>query len=54
VDFLRARGKPVIDLSTEVIPHFLGRICTFHNARYHRDIGTSESLQRAEAEFPSS
>jgi len=54
LDFLRACGKPMIDLSTEVIPHFLGRICTFHNARYHRDIGTSESLQQAEAEFPSS
>jgi mannose-1-phosphate guanylyltransferase len=52
-DFLVACGKPVIDLSTEVIPHFLGRICTFHNAWYHRDIGTIESLRRAEAEFPS-
>jgi mannose-1-phosphate guanylyltransferase len=50
-DFLAARGKAVIDLSTEVIPYFLGRICTFHNERYHRDIGTIESLQRAEADF---
>jgi mannose-1-phosphate guanylyltransferase len=51
VDFLASRRKEVIDLSTEVIPAFLGRICTFHNSEYHRDIGTPESLQRAELEF---
>lgn len=51
VDFLERTGKRVIDLSTELIPHFLGRICTFHNADYHRDIGTPESLRRAEAQF---
>ena len=51
VDFLERTGKQVIDLSTEVIPHFLGRICTFHNTGYHRDIGTPESLRKAEAEF---
>lgn len=53
VDFLEALGKEVIDLSTEVIPAFLGRICIFHNSDYHRDIGTLESLRRAEGEFPS-
>jgi mannose-1-phosphate guanylyltransferase len=51
VGFLERMGREVIDLSTEVIPHFLGRICTFHNADYHRDIGTPESLRLAEAEF---
>ena len=51
VDFLRDLGKQIIDLSTEVIPHFLGRICTFENTVYHRDIGTLESLAKAEAEF---
>ena len=51
VDFLRDLGKEIIDLSTEVIPHFLGRICTFQNTVYHRDIGTLESLAKAEAEF---
>jgi len=50
--FLAAMRKPVIDLSTEVIPHFTGRICTFFNDAYHRDIGTLESLAKAEAEFP--
>jgi mannose-1-phosphate guanylyltransferase len=51
VDFLASLGRPVIDLSTEVLPHFLGRICTFHNADYHRDIGTPESLRKAELEY---
>ncbi|MDR3517471.1 MAG: nucleotidyltransferase family protein [Azospirillaceae bacterium] len=49
---LAALGKPVIDLSTEIIPHFLGRICTYHNADYHRDIGTIESLDQAQRDFP--
>ena len=51
IEFLGALGKPVIDLSTEVLPHFLGRMVTYHNANYHRDIGTPESLAIAEAEF---
>jgi len=51
VDFLEGLGKEVIDLSTEVISAFLGRIYTFLNSDYHRDIGTSESLQQAEMEF---
>jgi mannose-1-phosphate guanylyltransferase len=51
LDFLAGLGKRVIDLSTEVLPHFMGRICTWHNRVYHRDIGTLESLRRAEHEF---
>ena len=51
LSFLATFGKPAIDLSTEVIPHFLGKICTFPNTVYHRDIGTVESLQMAEHEF---
>ncbi len=51
--FLAALGKEVIDLSTEVIPHYIGRIATFHNLGYHRDIGSPESLARAERDFES-
>jgi mannose-1-phosphate guanylyltransferase len=51
LDFLASLGKPVIDLSTEVIPHFLGRMATFHNADYHRDIGSEQSLRAAEREY---
>ena len=51
IDFLHGLGKPIIDLSTEVLPNFIGRINTFINTDYHRDIGTLESLRKAEAEF---
>jgi mannose-1-phosphate guanylyltransferase len=51
VDFIASLGKAFVDLSTEVIPRFLGRITTFHNTDYHRDIGTCDSLRRAEAEY---
>ena len=51
IDFLKETGKEVIDLSSEVIPHFVGRIQTFENSIYHRDIGTAASLQLAEMEF---
>jgi mannose-1-phosphate guanylyltransferase len=51
IDFLRATGRSIIDLSTEVIPAFLGRIATYHNTDYHRDIGTVESLAKAEREY---
>lgn len=50
-DVLRRLGKPIIDISTEVISKFLGRIGTFANTRYHRDIGTPDSLLCAEREF---
>lgn len=53
IEFLESLGKPIIDLSTEVLPHYLGRICTFFNADYHRDIGTPDGLRKAELEFPS-
>lgn len=52
VDFLAVLGTEVIDFSTEVLPHFVGRINTFHNATYHRDIGTVESLLAAQQEYP--
>lgn len=52
VSFLAAMGKDVIDLSTEVLPCYLGRMYTFHNDDYHRDIGTPESLASAHREFP--
>jgi mannose-1-phosphate guanylyltransferase len=51
INFLATLGKENIDLSTEVIPRYLERMCTFHNSDYHRDIGTPESLAKAEREF---
>ena len=51
IDFMAGLRRDFVDLSTEVIPHFLGRIATFHNTRYHRDIGTLDSLAAAEREY---
>jgi mannose-1-phosphate guanylyltransferase len=51
MDFLASLGKEMVDFSTEVLPHFMGRINTFHNKVYHRDIGTIESLRIAQQEF---
>ena len=50
--FIATLNKPVVDLSTEVLPAYLGRMCIFRNTVYHRDIGTLESLSKAEAEYP--
>ena len=51
ISFMASLNKSVIDLSTEVLPHFLGRMCTYQNHHYHRDIGNIESLLLAEQEF---
>jgi mannose-1-phosphate guanylyltransferase len=44
-------GKGVVDLSTEIIPNYLGRILCVETNGYHRDIGNPESLRRAHSEF---
>lgn len=49
--YLDSMGTEVIDFSTEVLPRFIGRINTYFNDRYHRDIGTLESLAAARLEF---
>jgi mannose-1-phosphate guanylyltransferase len=51
IDIVAARGTRVVDLSTEIIPGFIGRILCVETNGYHRDIGTPESLRRACAEF---
>jgi mannose-1-phosphate guanylyltransferase len=51
IDFLSSLSKEVIDFSTEVLPHYIGRIQVYHNDDYHRDIGTPQSLKQAELEF---
>ena len=51
LEYLATLHQSTIDLSTQVIPNFLGKIWTFHNDIYHRDIGTPESLALAQKEF---
>ena len=40
----------VTDFSTEVLPHFLGKIATWENQKIHRDIGTIEMLKEAQTD----
>ena len=51
IDFISSLHKPFVDISTEVLPRYIGHIGTFHNDDYHRDIGTPDSLMLAEHEF---
>lgn len=50
-DFLENLNKERIDISTEVLPNFIGQIATFHNDVYHRDIGTIESYALSQVEI---
>ena len=52
VDMMANLGNEDIDLSTEVIPHLLGKILTYRNNCYHRDIGTHSSWVMANIDFP--
>lgn len=51
IDFIASLGTEFVDLSTQVLPHYLGRMATYHNTLYHRDIGTPESLAAADREL---
>jgi len=50
VEVIASFGGPVVDLSTDIIPRFVGRIRCVETQGYHRDIGTPESLRRAIAD----
>ena len=41
----------ITDFSTEVLPHFLGRIATWENKGVHRDIGAIQSLLDAQQDL---
>jgi mannose-1-phosphate guanylyltransferase len=51
LQFLESLGKEEIDFSNEVLPNYLGKINTFHNNVYHRDIGNIESYEAANKDF---
>lgn len=40
------------EISLEIVPRLLGRMNTWHNTIYHRDIGNPASLAAAESDFP--
>jgi mannose-1-phosphate guanylyltransferase len=47
LNWIRERPE-ITDFSNEVIPHFLGKIATWHNNGVMRDIGTPEALRAAQ------
>ncbi len=49
--FLESLNNPIIDFSLDVIPKFIGRIFTFKNTVYHRDIGNPASYALGLDEF---
>ena len=52
VDMMANLGKEQADFSTGVIPHLLGKMLTYSNTCYHRDIGTLPSWIKANQDFP--
>ena len=46
-----AKNSKITDISTEIIPSNLGKIYTYLNSKYHRDIGNLESLRLANSEY---
>ncbi len=51
LDFLKSLNKSNIDFSIEVIPQFMGRINTYLNSIYHKDIGTINSYAEAQIDI---
>lgn len=50
-EFLNFLDKKDIDFSNDVLPCYMGRINTFLNDVYHRDIGTVESYAKSQKEI---
>ena len=51
IEFCINLNKKNIDFSNEVLPMFMGKINTFLNDVYHRDIGNIESFAMAQIEI---
>jgi len=50
-DFLHSLNKKDIDFSNDILPAYMGKINTFLNDVYHRDIGCIESYALAQVEY---
>lgn len=51
VNWMSGVCKTKVDFSNDVIPYFLGKIFTYYNTLYHRDIGTMESWIESHCDF---
>ena len=52
LSYVRSMRSNFIDFSKEVLPHFVGKMFTWQNTVYHRDIGTPTDYQLALNEWP--
>lgn len=50
-DFLEDLGKKKIDFSLDLLPRYMGKIYTYLNGIYHRDIGSPQSYSLANIEI---
>lgn len=50
LEFIKSLGKKNVDFSLDVLPNYMGKINTYLNDTYHRDIGTVESYALAQIE----
>ena len=51
IEFCKSLNKNEIDFSNDVLPNFMGKINTYLNDVYHRDIGNIESYAKAQIEI---
>jgi mannose-1-phosphate guanylyltransferase len=51
LDLAASYRRAFVDLSTEVIPYFIGRILAVEHPGYHRDIGSPAALALANREY---
>jgi mannose-1-phosphate guanylyltransferase len=50
---IRDIGKQCVsEISLDIVPRLLGRMNTWQNTTYHRDIGSPSALSAAQTEFP--
>jgi mannose-1-phosphate guanylyltransferase len=50
ISYMETLKKVKVDFSVDVLPYYMGRINTFYNDFYHRDIGNIKSYKLAQIE----
>ena len=50
ISYMERLNKVEVDFSLDVLPYHMGRIFTYHNGVYHRDIGNIKSYELAQVE----
>ena len=53
ISYMERLKKVKVDFSVDVLPYYMGRIFTYYNGLYHRDIGNIRSYELAQIETDS-